>query len=38
MKEIKSGILTATLVAATISIIAGVWSYKDTDNKEIIQS
>ena len=38
MKEIRSGVLTATLVASAISVIAGVWAYTDTDNKEIIQS
>ena len=38
MKEIRSGVLTATLLASTISVIAGVWAYTDSDNQEIIQS
>ena len=38
MKELRSGVLTATLVASALSVIAGVWAYSDTDNKEIIQS
>ena len=38
MKEMRSGVLTATLMASTISVIAGVWAYTDTDNKEIIET
>ena len=38
MKEMRSGVLTATLVASALSVIAGVWAYSDTANKEIIKS
>ena len=38
MKELRSGVLTATLVASALSVIAGVWAYSDTANKEIIKS
>ena len=38
VKEIKSGVLTATVVAFTLSLISAVWAYSDSDNKEIIKS
>ena len=38
MKEMKSGVLTATVVAFTLSLISAVWAYSDSDNKEIIKS
>ena len=34
-KEIKSGLLAATLAASVMSLIGGLWSYLDKDNKDI---
>ena len=34
-KEIKSGLLSATLIAATICTIGTVWAYADSDNVDI---
>ena len=34
-KEIKSGLLAATLAATVMSLIGGTWSYLDKDNKDI---
>ena len=34
-KEIRSGLLSATLIAATIATIGTVWAYADSDNVDI---
>ena len=34
-KEIRSGLLSATLIAATICTIGTVWAYADSDNVDI---
>ena len=34
-KEIKSGLLAATLVATMVSLIGGTWSYFDMDNTDL---
>ena len=36
-KEIKSGLVTATLLSLVLSCIAVVWSYSDKDNVKIIK-
>ena len=35
VKEIKSGLLAATLAAIVMSLIGGTWSYLDKDNRDI---
>ena len=34
-KEIKSGLLAATVAATVMSLIGGTWSYLDKDNRDI---
>ena len=36
-KEMKSGFLSATIIASTICLIGTLWAYTDGDNKEIIK-
>ena len=38
LKEIKSGLITSSLVSFTLSTIATVWSYNDKDNTKILNS
>ena len=37
-KEIKSGLVAATIAATVMSLIGGTWSYLDKDNRDIIRT
>ena len=37
-KEMKSGFLSATIIATTICVIGTLWAYTDADNASIIET
>merc|ERR1719397_232870 len=37
-KEVRSGLVTATIIAAIVGTIGCTWAYADADNSEIIRT